>query len=75
MKITEVRELSADEIRKQIAEEEETLSDLRFSHALKQLTNTAKLRHTRKTIARLKTVLHEEEKKAAENEKEVKTGE
>ncbi|NUN09888.1 MAG: 50S ribosomal protein L29 [Ignavibacteriaceae bacterium] len=58
MKITEIRELTTDEIVKRIAEEENTLTDLRFSLALKQLDNTAKVTNSRKTIARLKTELN-----------------
>ncbi len=61
MKIKEIKELSTEEIKKQIAEDENALVDLRFAHELKQLTNTAKLYETRKTIARLHTVLRERE--------------
>lgn len=61
MKIKEIKELSLDEILKKIKEEEENLIDLRFSHELKQLTNTAKLKLTRKVIARLKTVAKQKE--------------
>lgn len=58
MKITEIREFTTEELVKRIAEEENNLTDLRFSLALKQLDNTAKVTHTRKTIARLKTELN-----------------
>ncbi len=57
MKITEIRELTSEEIKKRIEEEQNTLTDLRFSLALKQLDNTAKVSKSRKTIARLKTEL------------------
>ncbi|MCE1188909.1 MAG: 50S ribosomal protein L29 [Ignavibacteria bacterium] len=59
MKIYEVKQLKDSEIIKRIEEEEAGLVDLRFTHALKNLTNTAKLRQSKKTIARLKTVLNE----------------
>ncbi len=59
MKIREIREMTTDEIIKRIQEEELNLVDLRFSHQLKQLTNTAKLKLVRKDIARMKTVLAE----------------
>lgn len=68
MKIYEVKELKNDEIVKRIAEEEANLLDLRFGHALKNLVNTAKIRTTRKTIARLKTVLQERALVAAASE-------
>ncbi len=64
MKIREIREMSTDEIVKRIQEEELNLVDLRFSHQLKQLTNTAKLKLVKKDIARMKTVLSERQKDA-----------
>jgi len=61
MKLSEIKEMSSEEIGKQIVGEENNLVDLRFSHELKQLTNTAKLRATKKDIARMKTLLKERE--------------
>lgn len=61
MKIYEVRQLKDQEIIQRIQEEEANLLDLRFTHALKNLTNTAKLKQGKKTIARLRTVLKERE--------------
>jgi large subunit ribosomal protein L29 len=58
MKIHEIRELKDEELIKQIAEEEKNILDLRFAHQLKQLTNTAKLRLTKREIAKLKTELN-----------------
>ena len=59
MKIHEIRELKTEEIQNRIQEEERNLVDLRFSHQLKELTNTAKLKMVKKDIARMKTVLNE----------------
>ncbi|NOX66052.1 MAG: 50S ribosomal protein L29 [Chlorobi bacterium] len=61
MKIYEIREMTNEEIIKRIEEEEKGLVDLRFQHALKNLTNTAKLKLIRKDIARMKSVLKERE--------------
>ncbi|MFA8342060.1 MAG: 50S ribosomal protein L29 [Rhodothermaceae bacterium] len=61
MKIYEIREMSSEELKKRIVEEENNLVDLRFQHALKQLTNTAKLNLVRKDVAKMKTVLRERE--------------
>lgn len=61
MKIYEIREMNSEELKKRIIEEENNLVDLRFQHALKQLTNTAKLNLVRKDIAKMKTVLRERE--------------
>lgn len=59
MKIHEIREMSVEELQKRIEEEEKNIVDLRFSHQLKQLTNTAKIKMVKKDIARIKTVLKE----------------
>ena len=64
MKIQEIREMSTDELVKRIEEDEKNSVDLRFQHQLKQLTNTAKLKITRKDIARMKTLLKERTMKA-----------
>lgn len=59
MKIHDILKMKDEEIQKQIAEEEKNLLDLKFSHALKQLTNTAKLKLLRRDIAKMKTVLRQ----------------
>ena len=72
MKIREIREMKADELSKRINEEEKNMIDLRFSHQLKELTNTAKLKIAKRDIARMKTVLREREiadQNAAKTEK------
>ena len=72
MKLYEIKEMSNDELIKRIDEEEKNFIDLRFSHQLKQLNNTAKLKLARKDIARMKTILNERllaESKAAQTEK------
>jgi large subunit ribosomal protein L29 len=61
MKINEIREMTTDEIKKRIIDEGNNLLDLKFSHKLKQLTNTAKLRELKRDIAKYKTVLRERE--------------
>jgi len=64
MKIHEIREMKTDEIIQRIKDEEHNLVDLRFSHQLKQLTNTAKIKNVKRDLARLKTVLKEREPQA-----------
>ena len=59
MKIHEIREMKTEELVKTIVEEEKNMIDLRFSHQLKQLTNTAKLKLAKKDIARMKSVVRE----------------
>lgn len=73
MKIYEIKDMTTDELKKQIAEEERNLVDLRFAHQLKQLTNTAKLKLTKVDIARMKTILKEREMSGEiKNEDEIK---
>ena len=59
MQITEVRELSDSELEKELTEQERALMNLRFRKATMQLKNTNELGNTRKTIARIKTVIRE----------------
>ena len=59
IKITEVRELNDSELVKELTDQERALMNLRFRKATMQLTNTNELGNTRKTIARIKTVIRE----------------
>ncbi len=59
IQITEVRELSDSELVKELTDQERALMNLRFRKATMQLTNTNELGNTRKTIARIKTVIRE----------------
>ncbi|MBW2637599.1 MAG: 50S ribosomal protein L29 [Deltaproteobacteria bacterium] len=59
MKISEIKDLSIDELKikeKSLAEE---FFNLRFRFATGQLDSTASMKNTRKDIARVKTVLRE----------------
>ena len=67
MKIHEIREMKSEEIIQRMQEEEKNLVDLRFSHQLKQLTNTAKIKNVKRDLAKLKTVLNEREREAEAN--------
>jgi len=65
MKIREIRELSADDLRQRIVDLKDQLSRLRFQKAMGQLDNPMKIRNIRKDIARINTVLQEIQKKEA----------
>ena len=69
MKIHEIKEMKTEEISQRINEEERNLVDLRFSHQLKQLTNTSKLKIVKRDIAKMKTVLKERELSVAKSSK------
>jgi len=72
MKIFEIREMSTEEIKKRILEEEKNLVDLRFQQELKSLTNTAKLHAVRKDVAKMHTILKEREMQDAKTSKAIK---
>lgn len=65
MRIREIRELSADDLRQRIIDLKDQLSRLRFQKAMGQLDNPMKIRNIRKDIARINTVLQEIQKKEA----------
>ena len=59
MKVKELRELSAEELKEKEKEASQELFNLRFQKATGQLGNTAIIRKTKKDLARVKTVLRE----------------
>ena len=69
MKIYEIREMTTEEIKKRILDDQKNLVDLRFQKELKNLTNTAKLRLVKKDIAKMKTILKEREMQETKNSK------
>lgn len=64
MKVNEIRDLSNDEQLDKLKSLKEELFNLRFQHATGQLENPMKIRDVKKSIARVKTVLRENELKA-----------
>jgi large subunit ribosomal protein L29 len=72
MKIYQIREMSTDELKNRILEEQKNLIDLRFQLELKNLANTAKISNTKTDIAKMKTVLKERELQEAKTSKESK---
>ena len=57
----EIRELNTEEIRARLEQLEEERFKLRFRAATQQLENPMLIRHIRRDVARLKTVLRERE--------------
>ncbi len=57
MKKKEIKKLSKDEILKNIDKFKKDLFNFRFQKISSQVANTAKISETKKSIARLKTVL------------------
>jgi len=61
VKLKEFRDMSADDLNKELEESHEELFNLRFRVATKQLVNHRELRRVKRKIARLKTLLTERE--------------
>jgi large subunit ribosomal protein L29 len=61
MKATELNEMSPEELQVRLEDDLEALQNLRFQKALQQLENPLQVRHLRREIAQIKTVLREYE--------------
>ena len=61
MKVSELREMSADEVKSRQEELHEEAFNLRFQHVSGQLTTPIRLREVRRDIAKAHTVLKEHE--------------
>ncbi len=56
MRVSQLRQLSNDDLAKELADRREELFNLRFQDATGALDNTARLRHTKREIARILTL-------------------
>jgi large subunit ribosomal protein L29 len=63
MKATEIRKLSAAELDAKLAELKKDLFMLRMQHATNQLDNPLQIADVKKDIARIKTIIRENETK------------
>ncbi len=61
MKNSELKLLSTGEIETKLADSRQELMNLRFQIITGQLTDTSRLKKTRRLIARYETILHERE--------------
>jgi len=59
MKISEVRDMSLEQLEKKLAELKEELFNLRFQLAVNQLENTNRISAVKHDIARIMTVMNE----------------
>ena len=62
-KITELRELSVDELQLKVSENTEELFNLRFQQATNRLENPMVIRKVRREIARLNSLITEKQPK------------
>lgn len=65
MKASEIREMTDLELQNKIKELKGELFNLRFQHAINQLDNPMRLKEVKKDIAKVQTVIRENELKAA----------
>ena len=63
MKAVEIREMSTSELNEKLTELKAELFNLRFQHAINQLDNPTRLNVDKKDIARIKTIIRENELK------------
>ncbi len=61
MKAIELRDMNYNELIEKLDEAKEELFNLRFQLATNQLDNTTRIRQVKKEIARIRTVMSEEE--------------
>ena len=59
MHVSEVREMSTTELYRALGEQQRAMMNLRFQKVTRQLTDTNEMRKTRRTIARILTVIRE----------------
>ncbi len=61
MKAKELKELTKEELLKKKKDLKEEMFNLRFQHSTGQLENTARMKVIKKDVARLETVLRQQE--------------
>ena len=64
MKVNEIRDLKIEELQDKLQDLKKELFNLRFQHATNQLDNPMRIAEVKKAIARIKTVLREQELKS-----------
>jgi large subunit ribosomal protein L29 len=69
MNTSEMRLISIEELRSKLADARQELMNLRFQVVTGQLTDTSRLKQSRRIIARFETVLSEREKAEQEGAK------
>ncbi len=68
MKAGEVRSLSPEERQQKLVEMKQELFNLRFQHATGQLENPQRLKQIKRDVARVQTIIREEELSTHETE-------
>jgi len=66
MELKKIREMTESELDAELKKKKNELFNLRFQHVTGQLENPLKMRDVKKDIARVKTIIRENELKKAE---------
>ena len=61
MKIAEINELQTSELQERLDVEEANFHQLKLNHSISPVENPSRIKETRRTIARIKTVLRQRE--------------
>ena len=61
MKIAEINELRTSELQERLDVEEANFHQLKLNHSISPVENPSRIKETRRTIARIKTVLRQRE--------------
>lgn len=61
IKMEDIKQLPLEELKIRLQDAEDELANLRFQLALHQLDDPLKVRHMRRSVARIKTVIREYE--------------
>jgi large subunit ribosomal protein L29 len=61
MKVSEIKDLSMEEMLRKLDDLKEELFNLRFQHETGQLENPQKMKQTKRDIARVKTLIKQSE--------------
>lgn len=61
MKQTDIKNLSADDLQENLAEQSDLLAKLKMNHSVSPLENPMQIGAARKTVARLKTEIRKRE--------------
>jgi large subunit ribosomal protein L29 len=61
MKNSELQSLTLEELRQRLEAEKESLTKLKFAHAISPIENPMKIKESRKLVARIGTILRQKE--------------
>ena len=61
MKNSELQSLTLEELRQRLGAEKESLTKLKFAHAISPIENPMKIKESRKLVARIETILRQKE--------------